>query len=422
MAACLALMIVGSRVKFVQGLPRYYEAAATLPGEIKAARQEGLPLTPADLTGSVAIPEEQNAAPLYARLGSVNVYPKADDYLIAVIKGKATNAERKAAQRLLLRAVPQLRLVEQAAMRTDCDFHRDWSLGPDLLFPEYAPIHQTARLLAAKAMLQSEAGQPEAALATIRIGAHMAQHVGKEPTLVAVRLRLNIEGILDRVAQQVFNRAADRPDLSRMAEQTEQAFGLSPDLDRGLRGEFVMCRIMVDTLRKDKGGSWLKAGLADAYEAHSVSFWRRVFAAEKRTTGDPMATYSAIKAVDDAEAALEKDKEGSLKPTYEWSDLLCPKLAPIADRVVRNDAQRRLRHVLVALLSYRRRTGHFPPSLGLLTPAAPLDPYLGLPLHYRRTASGFRLYSVGPNLRDDGGNVIPSKEGELPPDIVTTFP
>ena len=431
---CLGLALFGLRHKLLQSVPLYYQAAGTLPNEIKAARQEGLPMTPADLVRPIAVPDARNGALLYAQIARVNVYPKADAFLIAVIKGKATDADREAARRLLAKAAPQLHLAAQAAMLPDCDFHRDWSLGPDLLLPEYAPMRATARLLAAQAMLQSEAGQPEAALDTIRVGAHMAPMVGKDPIMIAFLVRIALEAIMDRAFQQIIARYADRPDILRLAAQTEQEFGPTPDVRNALRGEVVMCQTVAEMMRKGESLSSINENLrvpltgapntvvADAYAARSLAFWRRVFAAVSRTPDDPMATYLAFKAVNDAEEAMETDNNGKPKPTYELSAVFCPYFSGAAEKVVRIEAVRRLRRTLFALLAYRQREGHFPATLSLLSPTAPSDPYIHQPLHYRRTEKGFLLYSVGTNLIDDGGNAKPAKKGELPPDIVTVFP
>ncbi|MCW3052043.1 MAG: hypothetical protein JWN14_1213 [Chthonomonadales bacterium] len=418
----------------LRNVPLYYQAAGTLPNEIIAAQQVGLPIMPADLVRPIAVPDARNGALLYAQIGGVNVYPKEDAFLIAVINGKATDADREAARRLLTKAAPQLHLAAQAAMLPDCDFHRNWSLGPDLLLPEYAPMRATARLLAAQAILQSEAGQPEAALGTIRVGAHMAQMVGKDPILIALLVRIALEAIMDRAFQQIIKRYADRPDILRLAAQTEQEFGPTPDVRNALRGEVVTCQTVAEMVRKDESLSDIhlnrglplmsapKTVVADAYKARSLAFWRRVFAAVSRTPDDPMAMYVAYKAVDDAEQAMETGSDGKPKPTYELSALFCPYFSGAAEKVVRIKAQRRLRRTLFALLAYRQREGHFPITLSLLAPSAPSDPYIHQPLHYRQTAKGFLLYSVGTNLIDDGGNATPTKKGDLPPDIVTVFP
>lgn len=56
---------------------------------------------------------------------------------------------------------------------------------------------------------------------------------------------------------------------------------------------------------------------------------------------------------------------------------------------------------------YKSRTGEYPEDLKTLVPglltAVPVDPFTGKPLVYRREGKGFIVYSVGSNLKDDGG-------------------
>lgn len=97
-------------------------------------------------------------------------------------------------------------------------------------------------------------------------------------------------------------------------------------------------------------------------------------------------------------------------------------LESMMQKVVINEAQRRLRLTMLALLDYRLHNKRFPTTLAELSPPAPLDPFINRPLHYRRTASEFLLYSVGVNLIDDGGNAVPPQKGDPPPDIVVSIP
>src|SRR5204863_635774 len=60
--------VVGS---FVNRLTKYGPVARTLPQELAQARAEGLPLDPDDLRRSQAIPDSQNAAILYRKLGKL---------------------------------------------------------------------------------------------------------------------------------------------------------------------------------------------------------------------------------------------------------------------------------------------------------------------------------------------------------------
>ena len=56
---------------------------------------------------------------------------------------------------------------------------------------------------------------------------------------------------------------------------------------------------------------------------------------------------------------------------------------------------------------FKGRTGQYPETLdvlvGSLLSHVPIDPFTGDPLVYRREGDGFVVYSLGSNLRDNGG-------------------
>jgi hypothetical protein len=63
--------------------------------------------------------------------------------------------------------------------------------------------------------------------------------------------------------------------------------------------------------------------------------------------------------------------------------------------------------LVCALAAFRLETGRYPALLSELAPkyvpVVPKDVFSDKPLVYKRTAKGYLLYSVGPNMRDDGG-------------------
>ncbi len=72
------------------------------------------------------------------------------------------------------------------------------------------------------------------------------------------------------------------------------------------------------------------------------------------------------------------------------------------------EAIRRLKLAAIAIEQHKRRHGRLPLTLEELVPAflktVPLDPMDGMPLRYRlHLDGGFRLYSIGTDLKDDGG-------------------
>jgi len=65
---------------------------------------------------------------------------------------------------------------------------------------------------------------------------------------------------------------------------------------------------------------------------------------------------------------------------------------------------------VLAVMRYEKEKGRYPAGLDELVEAGylkklPMDPYSDGPLVYRRTESGFLLYSLGTNLTDEGGKL-----------------
>jgi hypothetical protein len=67
----------------------------------------------------------------------------------------------------------------------------------------------------------------------------------------------------------------------------------------------------------------------------------------------------------------------------------------------------------LALQEARQRDGRYPLALRELVPqtlsAVPRDPFAEQPLRYRRKGSGYLLYSIGPDLKDDGGTPVTAR-------------
>jgi hypothetical protein len=95
-----------------------------------------------------------------------------------------------------------------------------------------------------------------------------------------------------------------------------------------------------------------------------------------------------------------------------FSGMLLQVMGGVAQRDARNRA--RLRNAIAAIAVERWRSTHHIASLDSLkdlVPAfllrVPADPYDGNPLRYKKLKKGYCIYSIGPNLRDDGGKEIP---------------
>ncbi len=108
---------------------------------------------------------------------------------------------------------------------------------------------------------------------------------------------------------------------------------------------------------------------------------------------------------------IARNKQG-IKATLKHrvlSHMLLPALASVMPKACRAQTFTRLAIAACALERHRLARGSYPESLAALAPEfgpLPPDPMSGQPFHYERTADGrFRLWSVGWNGKDDGGQI-----------------
>jgi hypothetical protein len=88
----------------------------------------------------------------------------------------------------------------------------------------------------------------------------------------------------------------------------------------------------------------------------------------------------------------------------------------ISRQFAENEAMLRLLRAQLALQEYRAKHGDWPATLADLTlgvvAQVPVDPFTGNPLKYRRKGGEVLLYSVGWDLKDDGGiSPVPGRTG-----------
>lgn len=428
-----ALVLVGAAVwfgfRFVTRLAEYPRVADTLPAELSAARRDGLPLSPADLRPSPPVPPSQNAAPIYRQIDVAfrarqSLADADGETAAAALRRSATEADKQKVRAALARWEPQMRLAETAAGRTGCDFARRWELGPELEYTEFPSMRRLARFFAVRALLDSDAGRPDAAFRSIAVGAKIGRHAATDPTAIGLLMQIAIGAIMNREFQRVVVANKNRPDILRLASQATRAFGPPPDLRHALRGEVVMGRVAVDMIprggpsakRVSSGRRLGEKWAADAFDARLLSDWRQAFAALKADQTNLPAAYRALKTLDEQQAAHDQE------PTYEVNGIVIPVFSRLVLKVMHGEEFARLRQTLLALVAFRQKTGGYPSALAALPSPVPPDIFTGRPPRYRKTSDGFLLYSVGEDGRDDGGKTHSEERGKGAPDIVVSDP
>jgi hypothetical protein len=94
--------------------------------------------------------------------------------------------------------------------------------------------------------------------------------------------------------------------------------------------------------------------------------------------------------------------------------IMVPVYTQATDKFNTMSLRNRLLLLEIAIRRYRLMHGDLPKSLSDLglNPKALLDPDSGKPIIYRKTATDYLLYGVGPDGKDDGG--VPANEGVSP--------
>jgi hypothetical protein len=115
-----------------------------------------------------------------------------------------------------------------------------------------------------------------------------------------------------------------------------------------------------------------------------------------------------------------EEHEAQWKALAQKSFLLS-KTASAMDRIIalvwRIKTGRRALLTTLAVMHYADDKGVYPPTLDALATGGyvkslPMDPYSGRAFGYRRTENGFLLYSVGDDLKDDGGKPGLGRDGQ----------
>ena len=99
--------------------------------------------------------------------------------------------------------------------------------------------------------------------------------------------------------------------------------------------------------------------------------------------------------------------------------LVLPSVSGANEAAFRTDARHATAQAGLAMHRCRALHGKFPEKLQQLSPEvislSPRDPYDGVPLRLQKTATGWIVYSVGPDLKDESGREFDDskKTGDL---------
>jgi hypothetical protein len=385
-------------------------AGLSLEEELQKLREAGIPTTIEELN-LPEIPDEENGARVYreafALMDSLRKQYK-DDWQYMPYEGTvkwedATEEQKKRITDLILNNPEfiKLYLLLGKAIDMKCRFLTDEELGEGagIMLPHLAKLRGAARLLAARAKIESESGNIDNALYHALICFRTAKSLSYEPILISSLVRIAIGSIAISTLQEIVNKGDAEIGFYEEALQEIKKERGSFIVSFGLQGESILC------------GLWLykKGHVAE----NDIVFYLQTISKSILLAKDPYwKARDELRKTDESIHALDKGK-------YFLSSQLLPALFRYFLLEARFDALLGAAEIGLANRIYRQANGKFADTLNQLAPeilpALTLDPFTGKDYIYRKTDTGFIVYSVGEDEKDDGGVM---KYFTLKPDIV----
>jgi hypothetical protein len=309
----------------------------------------------------------------------------------------------------------------------------DIKVAPDYistLLPDIQTARQVVTVLRGEAARRAETGNP-GRLGEFRAMLNASRSVGDEPILISQLVRMAIANQAIRSLEQTLARTTPNEEALAAAQKALSEETGFNGLLVGWRGERAVMFGFLEAI--DTG----KVSLEQVRKSFS-GFSKQLNWPAEANPGTPGLCAARAWNLRRATGLVEVARKPSLEQPAALAELQrntkqAPPGATVLDDAVgelRRDSnvqrsfQRRdalLRSAIVALAAerYRLRKGRWPleakeMDASLVGPVA-IDPYDGSPLRFRRLDDGLVVYAIGPDGRDDGGDL--GDRGEKAPDI-----
>ena len=367
-----------------------------------------------------AVPDESNAALLWLKASAALTNSLGDIAgNLSIKRGVPLNeGKRQETAEALAENANAFALFHEAARMDRSRYPIDLSQHPFTNFSHLAALKGAAQVLRAQAAVAvtqtNTAVATEAMVGIFSAGRTMAA----EPLYISQLVAYAIDAIGIQTLQFALNATAfTEPQLMVL----QRAVAKSDDLEsaaRGLIGERAyFISSLADPAAYVSAARGMQAtGIEEILSETIVlpitrvtGFWQR----DMRFGIDALTTNIASARLPDPQRFHSATNSSALatqakRRYYIMTGLLLPALEKYALRDANHRAQ--LRTALVGIAVERYRLAHesnVPDALSLLVPAylekVPVDPYDGATLRYKRTGTGYIVYSIGPDATDDGG-------------------
>jgi hypothetical protein len=315
---------------------------------------------------------------------------------------------------------PDLKELQEAAARRPASrFPIDYNQEPTfaILLPHLASVKGVSFVCDLRAVAELETHRTADAFADLQLGFRMADSIRGEPIFIDHLVRLAaltgaLQGIREGLARHAWN-DVNLGDFEKYLANLD----LLADYKQTMRGERSMNLAGLDFFRRH--GADGNPFIASSDTSHGSAFnwmpggW---YYQNMALIGDCFENY-ILPSIDESNRVVSPKLEDIMARELEkrpmgpynvFAKLLMPAFSKAPQRSARTQVLVDETRVACALERYRMEHSAFPDTLEALAPhfisKIPNDLFDGKPLRYIKNADGaYTLYSIGWNLRDDGG-------------------
>lgn len=295
----------------------------------------------------------------------------------------------------------------------------DFENPMNILLPHLSWFREFARLLVVEGKWRKRQGDIDGAIESHLAGLKLARRMGDEPILITFYAQGVIFTLTFFGLREILSDAEASPKSYQALLVELQAQDIDRSFVRAIQSERAATIASCDWIRKtpnrhlsDKGIIiWLggKNTLIAHNELKLLEYYEAMINIARKGT-----PYDR-KEIDRLEKRWPLDT-GYLemlggKVVLVWGSFIAKwfmmDISHIFNKAALYHALQRVAQVAIALRLYRQEHRRYPETLQELVPKylphLPIDPYDGKPLRYKRLMNGFKVWSVGYNLKDEGG-------------------
>ncbi len=323
----------------------------------------------------------------------------------------------------ILKCKPIYDILESANRKPGLYWERRWSNGFAVLFPEYSKMKTFAKLLASRAQSRARNGNGPGAVHDIEQVFNLSSKLGREPVLIADLVRIACDSIgfaslgvvlndvpLDEATLKAmqhleasFREPISSPDIIRfetyMFDQSLKQVKSGADLAKMLSGSIDSENTQNFGVRF-QGAALSMPGMITLVRAKIISNQAEIVH-QFESTDKLIATEQKAKM---QEFDRLRDQDQSL--TGQVASALSPVFSQYREARSKALAMRNCYAAIVdaATLSHPARVRYL--NTPLKTTLKHMDPFSGLSVLSVSDAQGLKVYSVGIDGNDDGGNLV----------------